>query len=97
MDGKHMKETDRQIVSGIVAEIDEIIALGQSPAKSAPGIVAATWCHDIFIMKFEKEYPELIVIADIASDLELPQKDAVYVAELWDALLANMSRLKKRL
>lgn len=86
----------------IVREITNAITKSISRLDTRPVhhvaafIVDDTWGHKASIMDFIIEYPELITVADLASDIELLDEDDDYRRELWSKLLLSFEELKDK-
>lgn len=84
----------QEIVKDIEGSIKRLV---EKPTHVVAGyIVGATWANEVDIMDFESEYPELINVADLASDIEILDEDDEYRRELWRRLLINFDILKEK-
>ncbi|HET6747516.1 MAG TPA: hypothetical protein VFH06_05410 [Candidatus Saccharimonadales bacterium] len=88
-----------RILRDIVEKIDSLVSqVNERPSiEVAWDIISVTWGNNVDIMIFNNNYPELIRIADLATDIEAYGEDEEYGKELWNALTFNLDLVKRKL
>lgn len=96
-----IKEEDdsARVAGAIIDSISQIIRnnKGKPVNITASKIMGVTWAnYDVDMMDFYDDYPSLITVADLASDIELMDDDDDIRQRCWQELLLHFEVLQRK-